>query len=103
MPYRSESNTKKISPFQTAQNLTGNIKKVCRNCEVCIKNKSRGGDKIGLLSHLGPAEKPFEIVSIDTEDPEVHDLLKSICLFLWITLPDIHIHLLRRHRMHKIS
>lgn len=56
----------KICPFYTADNLTHNIKKNCRNCEICIKNKSRGGDKIGFLSHLGPAKKPFEIISIDT-------------------------------------
>lgn len=30
------------------------------------KNKSRGQNKVGLMSHLGPATKPFEIVSIDT-------------------------------------
>ncbi|KMQ86187.1 retroelement polyprotein [Lasius niger] len=57
---------KKISPLYTAKNLTKNIKEVCRNCEICIKNKSRGQDKFGLMSHLGPATKPFEIISIDT-------------------------------------
>jgi transposase InsO family protein len=36
------------------------------NCEICIKNKSRGQCKFGLMSKLGPAESPFEIVSIDT-------------------------------------
>lgn len=29
-------------------------------------NKSRGQDKFGNMSHLGPAKKPFEIMSIDT-------------------------------------
>jgi len=57
---------KKINPFYTSKNLTKNIKRVCKSCRVCIKNKSRGQDKIGLMSHLGPATKPFEIVSIDT-------------------------------------
>lgn len=57
---------KTISPFYTANNLSKNIKKVCRSCDICIKNKSRGHDKFGLMSHLGPATKPFEIVSIDT-------------------------------------
>lgn len=56
----------KILPYYTAENISENIKKTCRNCEVCIKNKSRGQDKIGLMSHLGPARKPFEMVSIDT-------------------------------------
>jgi hypothetical protein len=57
---------KKICPFYTAKNLIDNIKKTCRNCSVCIKNKSRGQKKFGLMSQLGPAKKPFEIVSIDT-------------------------------------
>lgn len=56
----------KISPYYTAKSLTRNIKKICKNCEVCIKNKSRGQDKYGLMSHLGPASKPFQIMSIDT-------------------------------------
>lgn len=57
---------KTISPFYTAKNLTKNIKNVCRSCEICIKNKSRGHEKYGIMSHLGPATKPFEIISIDT-------------------------------------
>lgn len=56
----------KIKPFYQAKNLSDNIKKVCENCAVCIKNKSRGQHKFGLMSHLGPATYPFEIVSIDT-------------------------------------
>lgn len=56
----------KITPFYTAENLIANIKKICDNCEICIKNKSRRKPKYGLMSHLGPAKYPFEIVSIDT-------------------------------------
>lgn len=56
----------KILPHYTAVNISEHIQKTCKNCEVCIKNKSRGQDKIGLMSHLGPARKPFQIVSIDT-------------------------------------
>lgn len=33
---------------------------------VCLKNKSRGQNKYGLMSHLSPATKPFQICSIDT-------------------------------------
>lgn len=55
---------KKMNPFYTAANLTKNIRKNCRSCGICIKNKSRGID--GLMSHLGPATRPFEIMSIDT-------------------------------------
>jgi len=56
----------KIGPFYTARNLTRNIKMECKNCTICIKNKSRGQNKFGLMSHLGPATEAFEIVSIDT-------------------------------------
>ena len=56
----------KILPYDTAVNISENIKKTCKYCEICMKNKSRGQDKIGLMSYLGPARKPFEIVSIDT-------------------------------------
>lgn len=57
---------KKIKPFYQANNLLYNIKKICESCDVCIKNKSRSKFKFGLMSHLGPATYPFEIVSIDT-------------------------------------
>jgi len=66
VPHWYKTNAKKISSIYTSRNLTRNIRIICRNCEVCIKNKSRGQDKLGLMSHLGPATKPFEIVSIDT-------------------------------------
>lgn len=56
----------KIKPYFVAKNLLINIKKLCNNCEICIKNKSRTKFKYGLMSHLGPATHPFEIVSIDT-------------------------------------
>lgn len=56
----------KMKPFYQAKHLLDNIKKICENCDVCIKNKSRGAYKFGLMSHLGPATYPFEIVSIDT-------------------------------------
>ena len=55
-----------ISPFYTSKNLIQNIKEICKNCSTCIKNKSKGQNKYGLMSHLGPAENPLEIVSIDT-------------------------------------
>lgn len=56
----------KISPLYTAKNLTLDIKKHCKSCEICLKNKTRGQDKYGLMTQLGPATSPFEIVSIDT-------------------------------------
>lgn len=56
----------RICPYYTTRNLTEKIKKICKTCEVCIKNKSRGQNKYGMMSQLGPATRPFEIMSIDT-------------------------------------
>lgn len=56
----------KIRPFYTAPNLLDNIKLICLQCEVCIKNKTRLNKNYGLMSQLGPAERPFQIMSIDT-------------------------------------
>lgn len=55
-----------ISPYYTAENLTENIKKIRRDCLTCIKNKTRGQQKYGLMSQLGPATEPYQIISIDT-------------------------------------
>ena len=43
-----------------------NIINICKNCETCKKNKTIGQGKFGFMSLLGPATKPFEIMSIDT-------------------------------------
>lgn len=56
----------KITPFYTAKNIITNIKQICDECDICIKNKSRRKSRFGLMSHLGPATRPFEITSIDT-------------------------------------
>lgn len=56
----------KIRPFYYCRNLDKLIQKFCDSCEYCVKNKSRSKRQIGLLSKLGPAAEPFEIMSIDT-------------------------------------
>lgn len=56
----------RIYPHYTSQKLLDNIQRICKTCNICKRNKSRGQTKYGLMSHLGPATKPFEIVSIDT-------------------------------------
>lgn len=56
----------KLSPYFTFKNITAHIREICKKCTTCIKNKTRGQGKFGLMSHLGPAKRPFEIVSIDT-------------------------------------
>ncbi len=56
----------KIKSFYAAKNLDQNINAYCKNCIVCLKNKSRLDPKLGLLSQLGPATEPMQYVSIDT-------------------------------------
>lgn len=56
----------KIKSFYTAPNLSENIKYICKNCEICIKNKTRLNRKYGFMSQLGPASRPFQIMSLDT-------------------------------------
>lgn len=56
----------KVTNFYTAPNLKKTIEMICKNCEICIKNKTRLKKKYGKMSHLGPAEKPYQIMSLDT-------------------------------------
>ena len=83
-----------ISPFYTRKNLIQNIKEICKNCSTCIKNKSRGQNKYGLMFHLGPAGNPLEIVSIDTiggfsgtrsTKKYLHLLVDHFTRYAWIT------------------
>lgn len=48
------------------KNLYKHIKSICRSCDTCIRNKTRFGNYKAPLSQLGPATRPFEIVSLDT-------------------------------------
>lgn len=58
--------TLKRKPFYTGPNLTKNIQDICKNCETFIKNIIRLNREYGLMSHLGAAERPFQIMSLDT-------------------------------------
>lgn len=55
-----------LRPYYYFKNMDTIIHQFCSACEVCIKNKSRRSQQIGLLSKLGPATKPYEIMSIDS-------------------------------------
>ena len=55
-----------VSSVYVSKNLTKNIKNDFKSCAIRIKNKTRGQDKCGLISHQGPATRPLEIISIDT-------------------------------------
>ena len=47
-------------------NMTNEVKLFIDTCEICQKNKVRKGKEYGTLSITGPANNPFEIISIDT-------------------------------------
>lgn len=55
-----------ITPFFYAKDLAKLIDSFVRDCDICIRNKSRRKLNLGFLGHFGPASKPFEIVSLDT-------------------------------------
>jgi hypothetical protein len=57
---------KKIRPFYYFKNMDRIVEKFCKQCEICIKNKTRTRRPIGFMSKLGTARKPFEIMSFDT-------------------------------------
>ncbi len=55
-----------VFPYYYCKNFFRIITNFCKKCSVCIKNKSRVPVKYGLLSQLGPASKPGEIMSLDS-------------------------------------
>ncbi len=55
-----------ISPYVYSEGLFSIIREKSCECHICIHNKSRRPRSFGLLGHLGPPTRPFEIVSLDT-------------------------------------
>jgi len=53
-------------PYYYFKNLDETVHEYCQSCHTCVTNKTRRGRAIGLLSRLGPATRPYEIMSIDT-------------------------------------
>jgi transposase InsO family protein len=62
--------TKKLLQFISKcyiwPNITNDIKDYIDSCSICQTNKIQRMKKFGSLSQLGPAEEPFDIISIDT-------------------------------------
>jgi hypothetical protein len=54
-----------IRPFYYFKNIDRIVDKFCKQCEICIKNKSRTRRPIRFMSKLRPAAKSFEIMSFD--------------------------------------
>lgn len=55
-----------IRPHYYFKKMDKIVNEFYKNCAICIKNKTRTSRPIGKLSKLGPAQKPFEIMSFDT-------------------------------------
>lgn len=83
-----------IRPHYYFEGLDKMIHTYCKNCKVCIENKVRRGRAIGLLSRLGPATEPFQIMSIDSvggfggnRSPKkyMHILVDHFTRYAWIS------------------
>lgn len=61
-----EKTVNKLRKSYHIPNLTEKATNFIKNCETCVKNRERGFESLGFLSKLGPAQKPLEVVSIDT-------------------------------------
>lgn len=48
------------------RNMETMVREYCRKCHICIKNKTRPPERLGTLGFLGPATKPWDIMSLDT-------------------------------------
>lgn len=55
--------SEKLRPYYFLKNMDQITHTFCSTCKICIKNKTRKSKRIGLLSKLGPATKPYEIMS----------------------------------------
>ncbi|KAK7591003.1 hypothetical protein V9T40_002616 [Parthenolecanium corni] len=55
-----------LLPYFYNSSLKNFILEFTKKCSVCIKNKTRISPTFGPMSHLGPASRPFEYMSVDT-------------------------------------
>uniref|UniRef100_A0A1B6CSL2 RNA-directed DNA polymerase n=1 Tax=Clastoptera arizonana TaxID=38151 RepID=A0A1B6CSL2_9HEMI len=55
-----------IRPHYYFKGLDKAVHIFCKGCMICVENKTRRSRSIGLLSKLGPAETPFQIMSLDS-------------------------------------
>ena len=55
-----------IRPYFYFRNLDKMIGEYCSSCSTCLENKTRRRRLIGLMSHLGPSDRPFKVMSIDS-------------------------------------
>lgn len=83
-----------IRPHFYFRNLDKMVQEYYRHCKVCLENKVRRGRAIGLLSRLGPASRPFEVMSLDTvggfngnrsTKRYLHILVDHFTRYVWIS------------------
>lgn len=55
-----------LRKYFTFPRMTQHVLAYCKRCPVCIINKTRRSRPSGKLGFLGPATRPFEIMSMDT-------------------------------------
>lgn len=55
-----------INEIFTFPNMYNYVTFCCKNCKVCVQNKSRRSRRSGELGILGPAIRPYQIMSLDT-------------------------------------
>lgn len=55
-----------IRPYFYFKNLDRMVEEYCASCATCLENKTRRRRLIGLMSHLGPSDLPFKVMSIDS-------------------------------------
>lgn len=58
--------SRKLRPNYYFRTMDKLVEGFCKSCDTCIRNKTRTGRRYGKLSKLGPARRPFEIMSVDT-------------------------------------
>lgn len=84
----------KIRPIYYFKNMDSLISQFYKNCTICLENKVRTSRPIGLMSKLGPAKEPYEILSIDSvggfggnRSPKkfMHILVDHFSRYAWIS------------------
>ena len=55
-----------IKDFYYFPKIYQHATKISTTCKICLCNKTRRRNEAGLLGQLGPAERPFQIMSLDT-------------------------------------
>lgn len=89
----TEKLTQILSEKYMINNLTKKVTKFTNQCKICICNKSRSKLNLGLMSRLGPAERPFQIMSIDTvggfkgarsNKSYLHILIDHFTRYVWV-------------------